>query len=242
MRTRAVSLFASVVVLLAAPACGDGGDDYSPVFTDSTTTTVIGQPVETTAPRLEPTIPIVGDDGDTAEVQFSVRRPEHLSGTDMPMPDSCGEWTADFAGIDERALIVPVDVQVKVTSELAADVSLRFAGSGDVDKLVVFEFSDGSKKCRYESEASGGLLWDGIEPGERRSTVVWVVMPKALTPEDPEGAAALQHAVVHPQISIQDGGTSIAPDYVPAPGVLLCGGELGQLLMLQLSATAGCPA
>lgn len=108
---------------LFAAGCGSGDSGSTPTFDgDGASSTEPPNETTTSLVRLSSTIPVVGADGDTADVDFMVRRPEHLSGTSMPKPDSCGEWKADYAGINERALILPVDVRVKVTSKLAADV------------------------------------------------------------------------------------------------------------------------
>src|SRR5262245_21300895 len=128
---------AALAVVVCAASCGSNADVSTADRPSGETTETTAETVAPTTPpvELDTTLPVVGDGGDTADVTFLVREPEHLSDTDMPMPDACGDWTADYAGINDRALIIPVDVKVVVTSSLPAEVSLRFAYTGEPDKL-----------------------------------------------------------------------------------------------------------
>lgn len=196
-------LYSAIPLLLVGLAgCGSGtptalhkAKKASPATVASTTTSqTTSSTVSTTAttspepdidrhPSFIASLSAEGGDEVTTKGWFGTAVPASASNVDQAALSECPE-----PANDGHAMVVELDLVTTITSSLSGKVTLFAAavnGYGYPAVDFVMGFSEGAS-CRDTIEGGGASVNLGtLQPHQPHDFTVWVVLPNAITPNDP---------------------------------------------------------
>lgn len=181
-QARAVAL--ATTVLLAG--CGSSAPSAP---TASTTTTAQTTPATEQAASNKPSfiVQALTKDGDQVKVEghFGPPVPASESGVEAAALSGCSSQAGDG-----RAIVVQLNLTTTLESSLAGEVSLEVAhvNAGGIVNFVM-DFNEG-ERCEA-GEANEAIATLGtLQPGQPHPFSLWVVLPDAITPEEPHPSEA----------------------------------------------------
>ncbi len=181
-------------VLLAG--CGSSGSSSStsgfttpaasvstPTHSDPTTSPSTSSTAVDSSPAGAPSFVVQGttQEGDKVKVEGSFGSPLPPSESDVDQT-ALSECTPPAP--DGRELVVRLDLSVTLESSLAGEVTL--STSPIVGPLVSFVmgFKEGAR-CEGGEPKNAEANFGSVQPGQSVSFTMWVVLPDAITPADP---------------------------------------------------------
>lgn len=194
MGRQTVAALAALSALLMA-GCGSSGSSLStssftvptasvstPTQSDPTTAPTTSSTAET-APAGAPSFVVQGrtQEGDKVKVEgrFGSPLPPSESDVDQTALSECTPPAPDG-----RELVVRLDLSVTLESSLAGEITL--STSPVVGPLVSFVmgFREGPR-CEGGEPKNAEANFGSVQPGQSVSFTMWVVLPDAITPNDP---------------------------------------------------------
>jgi hypothetical protein len=233
---RAATLAALCAVLLAG--CGSSGSSSSisslptvpasvstPTRSEPTTTPTTSSTTADTASTGAPSFVVQGttQKGDKVKVEGRFGSPLRPSESDV---DQTALEECPPPAPDGRALVVRLDVSTTLESSLAGEVELSVTHIEAAGAIVnfVMGFQEGP---RCESGESGNALakFASVQPGRSVSFTMWVVLPDAITPNDPhpsEKALAARSWLMGVPEPLVNGKGIGTPSKLSGPRVVRC--------------------
>jgi hypothetical protein len=106
---------------------------------------------------------------------------------------------------DGRAMVVRLDLTTTLESSLSGEVELETSYLAGKTVNFVMDFSEGPQ-CDNGQPGEAIIKLGTLQPGESHSFTMWVVLPEAITPDDPHpsertlGAEHWLMAIVEPTV------------------------------------------
>jgi hypothetical protein len=221
-------------LLMATPAVVNGlASGQATTSTTSaapTTTTTTTSPSTTTTSTTQQTAGAgsfsgvaTDQQGDRVSVTVGVGSPTPMSSSSSSAVSACDADVEQEQSSPQRSIAVPFTVSMTVQSSLATSVSVGLDGFGIVT-------SGGSVDANGEQTLGGTPLWAGAyssgptcqtwndlgagvvdwsasaaTPNSTQSWSAWLIIPNAITPNDPSGLDVAQNLVLQPAVSISGG-------------------------------------
>jgi len=240
--------------LLATGAAGCGGtspgaETHAPVQTQASSEQESPPPEPQTTPPPAPR-PVsvatgVATDGagDRAEVTVEMGEAKPMSEADETA-EVCDARVSQQRSTPERSIAVPFTVKMTVVSSLSTDVIVNLNSfgfvqeGGDLDPngeqtlpsfpLWAGDYSEGATCSDWTDVGNGtGTVHWGAEaasPHVEQEWSAWLVIPNAITPNDPTGAQIAHLLVDQPSVTLT-GGARLKLNFGASNGLVSCYSE-----------------
>jgi len=159
--------------------------------------------------------------GDRVSVTVSIGSPTAMSSSGSSAVSACGADVEQQQSSPQRSIAVPFKVSMTVKSSLATSVSVSLdnfgfvTSGGSVDEngestlngtpLWAGAYS-GGPTCQTWSDLGAGVVdWSASAPKSTQTWRAWLIIPDAITPNDPSGLDVAQNLVLQPAASISGG-------------------------------------
>lgn len=228
-------IVAGLVLLLTATLTACGDDDHGTADTSARSNpgaSTTGSAAEDVATSEAAEITATTDSGDSVDVSVGLGTPAPL--TDSPGAlDICGGTISTTD--QQRALAIPVSLNMRVTSSMTAAVTISLAESAIVDNGAAYlsmdtqgwywaaahSFGDSCERPGDYNSSAGLSHWDAAEPGSGHDTHAWLIVPDEISPDNPTGEdGKASRVVLLPRVSISD--SSADNTYAESPYVVDC--------------------
>jgi hypothetical protein len=195
----------------------------TPKQPDPTTSSTASSTTADTAPAGVPSFVVQGttQEGDKVKVEGRFGSPLRPSESDVDQT-VLSECTPPAP--DGRALVVRLDLTTTLESSLAGEVTL--STSPVVGPLVSFVmgFQEGAR-CEGGEPKNAEANFGSVQPGQSVSFTMWVVLPDAVTPNDPhpsEHALAAESWLMGVPMPLVNGKGIGTPTRLSGPRVVRC--------------------
>jgi hypothetical protein len=151
------------------------------------------------------------DLGDIASISFAIGQAKRASEVRDTAVQSCKIALNDMGLQFDRSVAIPFRVTAEVTSSAATDVDISLnnisgvttegaVGLPDHASFWAVRYSDTPPQCQGPGLSAGAVQWTVAAPQVVKSWSAWLVVPAAITAQDPSGAAAVGKLLISPII------------------------------------------
>lgn len=193
-----------VLVVLGVTACGSSnstsapGRSQAPAAQSATPTASAVSPSPSTttyAPAYPPAAIGVAEDssGDKAELDIFIGPAKPLTNLSASSETTCGTDTSPFDYQPNLAVAIPVEIDAYLDSDLSTQFGVDFPTQevypggnmqSEGNPPVWIQDTNSTGDC---SGGAGSVLWSNLAPHNPVSWTGYIVLPLAITPDDPSG-------------------------------------------------------
>jgi hypothetical protein len=175
-------------------------------------------------------------------VSVGLGPPAPMSSSDNSSLSACASTIAQEQSSADRSVAIPVSVTMTVLSSLAADVTVNVdsfgfvtsGGSGNVDEngeqslsgvpLWAEDYSNGPTCQTWNDLGAGSVHWSSTAatPNSTQSWSAWLILPNAISPNDPTGNDVAQRLVLQPAVSIAGSPTYNVKPNQASSSIVMC--------------------
>ena len=143
---------------------------------------------------------VIDSSGDKADIDVTIGTPEPLTGLSPSQVSTCGD-TSVFQFEPNRSVAIPIEIDAEIVSSLSSPLGVELDGSqlvtsgggvaSDGNEPMWAQSTSNSAPPCDPSSAGGdvGVLWNNLTPNVSSTWEGWLVLPAAITPNDPSGGS-----------------------------------------------------
>jgi hypothetical protein len=169
--------------------------------------------------------------GDRVQVRITSGTPEPMNDVSIPVVNACKSGLAEYDQSPERAMVIPLDVDATVLSNLSTDLVVDLSDFGVVEGegyaelgFSSFWAEDFSEGPECEAGTDGGSVhWaaEELAPGDEAGWEAYLILPDVITPNSP-GTETANHVVIAPSVRLSGLSSEIHYKSDESPGVVNC--------------------
>lgn len=226
LRTAVLALGLSILLAGCGTSDSEGAASSPSASTDSSPTP------SATVPPAAAEMTAMTDNGDAVSVSVRIRTPTALADVETAQ-GICAGTLSDTE--QERAVAIPIVLDVQVTSSMSTPVTVRLAEAAVVDSGTAHlsmdtdgwywadrhSFGDSCERPGDYNSKAGTVHWTDIGAGHHAIFQTWLIVPDDISPNDPTGQAGkASRVVLSPEIGIGD--AQAERTFAASPNVVTC--------------------
>lgn len=209
-------MFAATLLALACSACGSSGSESGSAADAPSTSSDPGRSSGPTDPTSQTSSSQQTDQslsdaqfharaqtGDQASFVLDAYTPVVASSLPADVQSICASQLSTFGYSMDRALAVRVRALGSVTTALPTTIGVALGAAfvldsgGNINVLPppawwALPFSDGPQ-CEDAASSNEAVTWQGATTNDQREFDFYIIVPNAITPNDPTGASSAAH-------------------------------------------------